>query len=65
MGGNQVKNHATSRSNLKDCMISSRAEIPKLDLNVAKKISFIHFGIRVSGMVVFIEFSEKLSPTFS
>ena len=31
VGGKQVENHATSWSNLQDCKISSRAEIPKLD----------------------------------
>ena len=36
VGGNQVKNHATSWSNLQDCNISSRVEIPKLDPSVAK-----------------------------
>ena len=37
VGGNQVKNHATLWSNLQDCKISSRVEIPKLDLSVAKR----------------------------
>ena len=37
MGGNQVENHTTSWSNLQDCKISSRVEIPKLDPSVAKK----------------------------
>ena len=31
LGGNQVENHATLWSNLQDCKISSRVEIPKLD----------------------------------
>ena len=31
VGGNQVENNATSWSNLQDCKISSRVEIPKLD----------------------------------
>ena len=35
MGGNQVDNHATLWSNLQDCKISSRVEIPKLDPSVA------------------------------
>ena len=35
MVGNQVNNHATLWSNLQDCKISSRAEIPKLDPSVA------------------------------
>ena len=35
LGGNQVENHATSWSNLQDCKISSRVEIPKLDPSVA------------------------------
>ena len=33
--GNQVDNHATLWSNLQDCKISSRVEIPKLDPSVA------------------------------
>ena len=37
VGGNQVDNHATLWSNLQDCKISSRVEIPKLDPSVAKK----------------------------
>ena len=35
MVGNQVDNHATLWSNLQDCKISSRVEIPKLDPSVA------------------------------
>ena len=35
VGGNQVENHTTSWSNLQDCKISSKAEIPKLDPSVA------------------------------
>ena len=35
-GGNQYENNATSWSNLQDCKISSKAEIPKLDPSVAK-----------------------------
>ena len=35
MGGNQVENNATLWSNLQDCKISSRVEIPKLDPSVA------------------------------
>ena len=35
VGGNQVENNATSWSNLQDCKISSRVEIPKLDPSVA------------------------------
>ena len=35
VGGNQVENNATLWSNLQDCKISSRVEIPKLDPSVA------------------------------
>ena len=40
MGGNQVENHTTFWSNLQDCKISSRVEIPKLDPSVAIKREF-------------------------
>ena len=39
LGGNQVENHATLWSNLQDCKISSRVEIPKLVPSVAKRKS--------------------------
>ena len=35
LGGNQVDNHATLWSNLQNCKISSKVEIPKLDPSVA------------------------------
>ena len=56
VGGNQVKNHATSWSNLQDCKISSRAEIPKLDPSVAiiKYVFFKHSHIyrRIPAVVI-------------
>ena len=48
MGGKQVENHATSWSNLQDCKISSRVEIPKLDMSVAKKycnVEYVRFRV--------------------
>ena len=35
MGGNRVENNDTFQSNLQDYKISSKVEIPKLDLSVA------------------------------
>ena len=48
VGGKQVENHATSWSNLQDCKISSRVEIPKLDPSVAKKycnVEYVQFRV--------------------
>ena len=47
VGGNQGDNHATLWSNLQDCKISSRVEIPKLDPSVAKTSSKACFLYKV------------------
>ena len=64
LGGNQVENHATSWSNLQDCKISIKAEIPKLDPSVAK----IHYDGWVCSTAVlipviyFFYFLKNISP---